>query len=54
MQPSTSCLRCEYKSSCGMCRLNPLMHGYTEAFGYSDCQEFMRDISLFYEEDARQ
>jgi radical SAM protein with 4Fe4S-binding SPASM domain len=44
MTPHQKCVPCQYKLYCGMCRLTPLMHGYTEGFGYDDCQMLMHDI----------
>lgn len=51
-RPTKRCLHCDYKSVCGMCRIPPLMHGYTEGFGYQDCQKFMKDIALFYKKNV--
>lgn len=51
MKPTKKCFRCVYKSICGMCRIPPAIHGYTEGFGYQDCQKFMRDISFFYKKN---
>lgn len=47
--PRVKCLRCSYKFYCGMCRLSPVVHGYCEGFGYSDCQKFYKDIVSFYD-----
>ena len=47
--PRRRCLVCTYKTICGMCRLTPILHGYTAGFGYQDCQDLMRDLIHFYE-----
>jgi len=50
-QPNKRCFHCPYHSLCGMCRIPPTIHGYTEGFGYQDCLEFMKDISQFYDKN---
>lgn len=48
--PQKRCFSCYYKSGCGMCRLTPLVHGYTEGFGFKDCKSLMEAIVDFYKE----
>jgi radical SAM protein with 4Fe4S-binding SPASM domain len=46
--PLKKCILCKYKWSCGMCRLSPVMHGYTFGFGYADCRKLMRDVEKWH------
>lgn len=49
-RPRKRCLHCPLNTYCGMCRLSPMIHGYTEGFGYTDCKPFMsRVVSLHRE-----
>ena len=48
--PIKRCVICKYKWSCGMCRLAPVMHGYTTGFGYKDCTELMLNVKNWHME----
>ncbi|MBI4620319.1 MAG: radical SAM protein [Desulfobacterales bacterium] len=50
--PQKRCFSCYYKSVCGMCRLTPLVHGYTRGFGFKDCISLMKALVDFYEEQV--
>ncbi len=42
--PARRCFKCPLAPHCGMCRLAPLMHGYPAAFGFRDCEPFMKEV----------
>ena len=48
--PNKRCILCSYRWSCGMCRLAPVMHGYTTGFGYNDCTELMLNVKKWHME----
>ncbi len=43
-RPRKRCIHCHLKTICGMCRLAPIIHGYTPGFGYDDCVPFMEKV----------
>ena len=46
--PLKRCILCKYRWSCGMCRLSPVMHGYTSGFDYTNCVSLMRDVEKWH------
>ena len=42
--PSALCDNCYNMDNCGACRLAPLMHNYTNTFGFPGCREYVNEV----------
>jgi len=52
-RPRKRCLHCALNTYCGMCRLAPVIHGYTDGFRYTDCKPFMAKVVSLHREYGR-